>query len=209
MKVHLRHLSKCLIILRQSSNRTNKIDYQNKPNTYESWYSPDWRIEAKNQSLLRWYSCVRNMIEHMVSETKRVFKGTTHEDSYLFYHDSLILITAKETVSRWNKRDTKNCGSYLKWIYFPANPSSNATEVVHLRIARNFVILITVQTKICTRQCIVMLGIHIHCINYIRKSLVLQQQRKEHQITLRSLIRFTVLLHQANGSYQTHMMYSH
>ena len=42
------------------------------------------------------------MIERMLSETKRVFKGTTHENSFLFYHDALSLMTAKET-RKWLK----------------------------------------------------------------------------------------------------------
>ena len=45
---------------------------------------------------------MRDMIENMVSETKRVFKGTTHKNSCLFYHDSLSLMTANET-RKWMK----------------------------------------------------------------------------------------------------------
>ena len=42
------------------------------------------------------------MVQHMVSETKEVFKGITHEFSCLFYHDALSLMTAKET-RKWLK----------------------------------------------------------------------------------------------------------
>ena len=42
------------------------------------------------------------MIEHMVSEMKRVFKGTTHKNYCLFYHDALSLMTEKES-SNWMK----------------------------------------------------------------------------------------------------------
>ena len=42
------------------------------------------------------------MVEHTVSETKRAFKGTTHKNSCLFYHDAMSLMTAKET-RKWAK----------------------------------------------------------------------------------------------------------
>ena len=51
---------------------------------------------------MKCYCCVSDLIEHMVIETKKVFKGTTHEDTCLFYHDALSLMTAKET-RKWMK----------------------------------------------------------------------------------------------------------
>ena len=53
-----------------------------------------------------------------------------------------------------------------------------------------------------------MLGIHIHCVNYIYFK-VFQRQRKENQLTFESLIQLTASLHQANRSYPKYMMYSH
>ena len=44
------------------------------------------------------------MNEHMVIETKRVFKGSTHENYCLFYHDTLSLMKAKET-RKWMKEE--------------------------------------------------------------------------------------------------------
>ena len=43
------------------------------------------------------YACVTHLVEHIVSETKKVFKGTTYEDNCFFYHDALLLMTAKKT----------------------------------------------------------------------------------------------------------------
>ena len=63
--------------------------------------------------------------------------------------------------------------------------------------------------NIFTSHWVIILGIHIPFINLIQKGLVLQRQRKEHQLTFRSLIQLTSSLHQANGSYTTRMMYSH
>ena len=68
----------------EPSNRPNKIYYQKTSNPYESRYGPDWHIELKKSSLLICYACVSDMIEHMASETKRVFIGTTHKNYCLF-----------------------------------------------------------------------------------------------------------------------------
>ena len=65
------------------------------------------------------------MIEHMASETKRVFIGTTHKDYCLFYHTALSLMTdatAKETCNRMKEK-----GYEVMWILpeidiFTSNP---------------------------------------------------------------------------------------
>ena len=134
-------------------------------NPYESWYGPDFRIEMKKSSFLRCYACASDMIEHMASETKRVFKGTTHKSSYIFYRDALSLMISNKFSSRWKKMVTKKCGYYPKWIHSPPTPYSNTTEADHLLIARNFVILIPVWMIIFTRHWIFVLDIHIYCIN--------------------------------------------
>ena len=67
------------VVLAKQSNRPNKIDYRKNSNPYESQYGPDCHIEVNNSSVLICYACVSDMIEYMVSETKRVFKGTTHK----------------------------------------------------------------------------------------------------------------------------------
>ena len=51
------------------------------------------------------------MIENMVSETKRVFEGTTQENHWLFKYDALSLMTSKETSKR-----TKEKGYEAIWI---------------------------------------------------------------------------------------------
>ena len=86
----------------EPSNRPKQIYHQFVFNPYESQHGRDWRIEVTKSSLLRCYNCVNDIIEHMVSEMKRVFKGTTHKNYCLFYHDALSLMTEKES-SNWNK----------------------------------------------------------------------------------------------------------
>ena len=66
------------------SNRPKKIGYQKALNPYKYLYVPGWIMEVKKSYLLICYACVRDMIEHIVSETKRVFKGKTHKNSCFF-----------------------------------------------------------------------------------------------------------------------------
>ena len=39
---------------------------------------------------------------HIVIKTRDFFKGTNHEDDWLFYHDALSLLTAKDCIA-WMK----------------------------------------------------------------------------------------------------------
>jgi hypothetical protein len=57
------------------------------------------------------YVCVTKMIEHIVAESALMFQGTKHEDSWVFYHDALSLMTAKEIVE-WMKEK----GLHKQWL---------------------------------------------------------------------------------------------
>ena len=57
------------------------------------------------------YKCIMELVEHMTSETKQIFKGTTHENDCKWYHDALSLMTAAETIE-WMKQT----GHYNMWI---------------------------------------------------------------------------------------------
>ena len=87
------------------------------------------------------------MIENMVSETKRVFIGTTHKNSCLFYHTALslmIAVTKNETRNWMKEKGYEDMLILPEMDIFTSNPVSNAIEVVHLGISQNFVILIIV-----------------------------------------------------------------
>ena len=87
----------------QPNHQTDqKLITKKNQNPYESRYGPDCHIEVKKSSFIRLYAYASGMIEHMVSETNRVFKGTTHKKYCLFYYDALSLMTAKETC-KWMK----------------------------------------------------------------------------------------------------------
>ena len=113
------------VMAAEPSNRPNKIYYQKTSNPYESKYGADWRIEVKKSSLLICYACVSDMIGHMVSETKRVFIGTTHKNSCLFYHTALSLMTAataKETRNRMKEKGYEEMWIVPEMGIFTSNP---------------------------------------------------------------------------------------
>ena len=58
----------------------------------------------------------------MVSETKRVFKGITHINAFLFYHDALLLMTAKETCNCTEERGYKEMWSLPEMDILHSNP---------------------------------------------------------------------------------------
>jgi hypothetical protein len=59
-------------------------------------------------------TCVTKMIKHIVAESALIFKGTKYEDSWVFYHDALSLMTAKETIM-WMKEK----GFHEQWLLQP------------------------------------------------------------------------------------------
>lgn len=54
------------------------------------------------------YCCATDMIEHMVSESKRIFADTTHANHFFFYHDALSLMTAR-SCREWMHKKGYDC----------------------------------------------------------------------------------------------------
>ena len=86
-------------------------DLRKEDNPYKTRFGENWLVELKKVQLMQPYMCITELIEHMVSATKKVMKGTKYEGKELFFHDALSLMTAKETV-RWMKENDV----YKYWI---------------------------------------------------------------------------------------------
>jgi hypothetical protein len=94
----------------------SKIDYRKADNPYAARFGDDrWVEKIKAVSQMSSYVCITDLVEHIVEETQRLMKGTKHEDDWVFYHDALTLMTAKETVE-WMKKE----GHFERWL-LPAN----------------------------------------------------------------------------------------
>ncbi len=71
----------------------------------------EWDHHVKKSSGMGPYVSITDPVEHIVAESASMFKGTKYEDSWVFYHDALSLMTAKETVE-WMKEK----GYYERWL---------------------------------------------------------------------------------------------
>lgn len=106
--------------------RPRKIDHRKHENPYLSRYGEEkWEEQIKKCTAMSKFVCVTDMIDHIVSETRRVFKGTTHEKTCMFYHDALSQMTAT-SCREWMKKK----GYDKMWItpelgLFEEDPSLN------------------------------------------------------------------------------------
>ena len=80
-------------------------------NPYKSRYGNDWKEEIKKTKIMRPYICVSELVLHIVEETKKAYKGTKYEETYLFYHDALSQMTDNETIE-WMRAE----GILHRWI---------------------------------------------------------------------------------------------
>jgi hypothetical protein len=48
------------------------------------------------------YVCITSLVQHVYDELKALMVGTKHEHDWLFYHDALSLMTAKDCIA-WMK----------------------------------------------------------------------------------------------------------
>ncbi|EJK60897.1 hypothetical protein THAOC_18686 [Thalassiosira oceanica] len=72
-------------------------DYTKEANPYLARYGEDeWEAEIRKTKHFRGLCCVTDLVEHIVCTTRDFYKGTKNEDNWMFYHDALILMTAKE-----------------------------------------------------------------------------------------------------------------
>jgi hypothetical protein len=94
------------------------LDHRQAKNPYLSLYGEEWEQTIKWSVTLAAYISIADMIEFMVGESQRVMKGTHHEDDWYFYHDTLSLMTATQTIEWMRKKD------YLKRWLLPMNQLS-------------------------------------------------------------------------------------
>ena len=73
------------------------VDHRKHSNPYESRYGDDWEEEIKQVGAMKKFVCIKELITHVVEETRRVMSWTKFEDNFYFYHDALSFMTADET----------------------------------------------------------------------------------------------------------------
>ena len=75
------------------------INYLAADNPYEVRYGERWREEIKKVRSMSKYCDICDLVRHIHGETRNTFKGTKHENTYLFYHDALITMTHKDCLA--------------------------------------------------------------------------------------------------------------
>jgi hypothetical protein len=68
------------------------------------------------------YICVASMVKHICKETEKVMEVTKHEKDWYFYHDTLALMTSKETTDWMIEK-----GYYRRWL-LPVNKLSKDNQ---------------------------------------------------------------------------------
>ena len=52
------------------------------------------------------FCCITDLIRFMMKEAENLIKGSVHEDDFFIVHDTLVLMTAKETIE-WMKEKNR------------------------------------------------------------------------------------------------------
>ena len=81
------------------------VDHQKHSNPCESRYGDAWVNEIKEIGTRKKFVCIKELIIHVVEETRRVMSRTKFQDNFYFYHDALSLMTAAETRNWMREQD--------------------------------------------------------------------------------------------------------
>ena len=73
------------------------VDHRTSENPYRSKFGDEWRRHIMKSQTFSHCEGIWNYVEHMMTESANVMKGTIHEDSWMIYHDALSLMTASRT----------------------------------------------------------------------------------------------------------------
>jgi len=109
-------------------NKPPLIDHTREENPYLSRYGGEWKERIKQTHSMSPYVCVTDLILHMVRVCDDFFKDTIHRDSWVFYHDALTLMTARETKS-W----MESTGLLRRWLLPENNLHSDDNSLSHYR----------------------------------------------------------------------------
>lgn len=88
------------------------VDHQSAENPYLSRYDEEnWMSEIKKVRGMKKFCDIRDLVRHIHDATRKFFKGTKYENTYLFYHDALSQMTDKDC-KEWMRQE----GILERWI---------------------------------------------------------------------------------------------
>jgi len=105
------------------------IDHRLSSNPYESKFGAEWEKHLKASATFSHSAYICDYIDHMMTESEKIMKGTIHENTWMVYHDALALMTSKST------KDWMAEKGYLKrWIL----PSENLYDHLPSAVAKSY-----------------------------------------------------------------------
>jgi hypothetical protein len=72
------------------------VDYKLEANPYLALHGDQWEIEITKTTAMQKYACISELVTHMIHASAAIFKGTTHEWTWMMLHDALSLMTSIE-----------------------------------------------------------------------------------------------------------------
>ena len=87
------------------------VNHLTATNPYQSRYGERWRDEIKHVQRMKKFVCVTDLVTHIVNHSAAAYKGTDHENDWLFYHDALTQMTDKKTIAWMEEK-----GWLHRWI---------------------------------------------------------------------------------------------
>ena len=98
-------------------------DHRTHQNPYHSKWGPiEGEKKIRNCAALNKFCCIKELVIHIVDESKAMFKGTDHENNWFFYHDALSVMTSADTIA-WMRGE-----GYLKHWMLPQNGLLDGTR---------------------------------------------------------------------------------
>jgi hypothetical protein len=103
------------------------VDHRKAANPYESRYGSDWETHLKQATALSPYVNIKDIILYMCDESQTLMEGTTHQDSWFFYHDALSLMTNKTTKDWMRQTMFRGKSIFSRWLVPQNNLQINTT----------------------------------------------------------------------------------
>ena len=92
--------------LGQGSVKT--FDHRTAANPFKARYGDDWETYISKTEACRNKVSINKLIDHMFEETRKIFKGTTHENDWYIYHDALTLFSSATSLQYMEEKGHKS-----------------------------------------------------------------------------------------------------
>ena len=96
-----------------------QIDHRKQPNPYKSKFGDEWKSAIARSATLRDKDNIRNIVEYMIEESRRIFNDGKCD--WHIYHDALSLFVSEENVEWMKSKMADSKRTYFDVFIFPQN----------------------------------------------------------------------------------------